>query len=565
MPNLDESLLGRTLDEYVIEKPLGAGGMASVYLALDTRLQRYVALKVIAPDFRTDKEYAQRLESEARSIARLDHPHIVQIYRFGEVGDLYYMAMQYIDGADLDKVVSDYRANGEVLGLNDIARITRDIGSALDYAHGKGVVHRDVKPGNIMLDKNGRAWLTDFGLALLGDSGASGTVFGSPLYISPEQARSGANVVPQSDLYSLGIVLFYMLTGRLPFVGTEAAEVVEQHLSQKPPRPSDFNPVLPPSINAVVLKALEKDPQQRYQTGSDLSAALDAALVAGMPEKLPEFTAGLHLSQLRVPEKVEQISESLPPLFDSGNAPTMRESQPQIPHDTMASIPVQPAPQRQYIPHQSPVYEPKGLRSVNGSSGSIFGWISRHQLPVAIGMISLMLLVCCWGAYALIFSPRINYDTPTAAATDDQAALITATALPATAALPTLLPTPTTFTQPTAFVFPTFTPFVPPTVPPLPTTIRLPPSDRSFVPAGSARLGEFAVEWYCNERGLGVSVINNDSDWACNNNDGTINFVLQAADFDRICQRTYNDQGAFAILDQQKPTRAYNWSCYRYL
>src|SRR5215813_6244321 len=210
MSVLNDSLLGRQVDEYRIDKALGQGGMARVYRALDVKLERYVALKVIAPDFRADEEYTARFTREAQSIARLTHPNIVHIYRFGQADGIYYMAMQYVEGADVGWLIEDYRASGELMPVADVVRIVQDIGSALDYAHSKNVIHRDVKPSNIMVDNQGRAILTDFGLALLSDQGTRGQIFGSPYYISPEQAISSGNVVPQSDLYALGVTLFEM-------------------------------------------------------------------------------------------------------------------------------------------------------------------------------------------------------------------------------------------------------------------------------------------------------------------------------------------------------------------
>src|SRR5258708_3407832 len=145
MTSLNDSFLGQKIDEYRIDKALGQGGMARVYRALDVRLQRYVALKVIAPDFRTDEAYASRFTREAQSIARLNHPHIVHIYRFGEVNGIYYMAMQYIEGADVGWLIEKYRSGGELMPIPDVVRIVQDIGGALDYAHSKNVFHRDIK------------------------------------------------------------------------------------------------------------------------------------------------------------------------------------------------------------------------------------------------------------------------------------------------------------------------------------------------------------------------------------------------------------------------------------
>src|SRR5579859_8199908 len=274
----DGSLLNRQLDEYRIDRQLGSGGMAKVYRAFDTKLKRYVALKVIAPERRDDPEYARRFELEAQSIARLEHPNIVHIYRFGESGGLYYMAMQYVEGQDVRWLISDYKASGNVMPIADVVRIVTDVGSALDYAHSKNVIHRDVKPANIIVDQQGRATLTDFGLALLGDVGTLGTIFGSPYYISPEQATSSAQVVPQSDLYSLGVTLFEMLTGDLPFNGATPTEIAARHVSDAPPPPSQFNQALPPSIDDVVLRSLAKDPFERFQSGAEFSAALAKAV-----------------------------------------------------------------------------------------------------------------------------------------------------------------------------------------------------------------------------------------------------------------------------------------------
>ena len=307
-----DSLLGKIFDEYRIEKPLGAGGMAKVYRALDVKLKRYVALKVIASNFRDNSEYTARFEREAQSIARLEHPNIVQIYRFGEANGMYYMAMQYIDGADLGWLIRDYKSAGEVMPMGDIVRVMQEIGAALDYAHSHDVIHRDVKPSNIMVDNRGQALLADFGLALLGDVGTRGEIFGSPHYVAPEQTVSSANVVPQSDIYSLGITLFEMLTGELPFMGGEVLELSMRHLSEPPPPPSQLNAAISRELDQVVLRALEKDPFDRYPTCAEFTNALQAAVESFQPTPQPMPGQVRRPSLVLLPQKVHAHLQATP-------------------------------------------------------------------------------------------------------------------------------------------------------------------------------------------------------------------------------------------------------------
>jgi eukaryotic-like serine/threonine-protein kinase len=339
MSFLDDNLLGRQVDDYRIDKPLGQGGMARVYRALDVRLRRYVALKIIAPTFHTDDEYARRFEREAQAVARLDHPNIVHIYRFGEVDSLYYLAMQFVDGADLHTLIADYKGHNEVMAITDVLRVIQDIGAALDYMHSKGVIHRDVKPANIMVDNHGRAILTDFGLALLSDVGTQGKIFGSASYISPEQATSSASVMPQSDIYSLGVSLFEMLTGELPFTSDEPTDLAMHHLSTPPPAPSHFNPAIPPFIDAVVLQSLAKDPFDRYQTGAELSTALQGAVAQWQTKSVVPNQEVRRPSLMILPQKVSYLKEVAPlPAIEDTLEPTV------LPRANATPPSIQPAP-----------------------------------------------------------------------------------------------------------------------------------------------------------------------------------------------------------------------------
>ncbi len=549
MSSSSDSLLGKQLDEYRIDKPLGAGGMAHVYRALDTKLRRYVALKVIAPNFRVDSEYTTRFEREAQSIARLEHPNIVRIYRFGEVDSVYYMAMQYIEGADVSYLIEDYRSNGEVMPIADVVRVIEDIGAALDYMHGKGIIHRDVKPGNIMVDNQGRAYLTDFGLALLSDLGTQGEIFGSPHYLAPEQAISSANVVPQSDLYSLGITLFEMLTGELPFTGGESLDIAMRHVSEPAPPPSRFNKAVPASVDALVRRCLEKEPYDRYQTGAELTAALKSVVAQWQTEGIAADREVRRPSLVMLPHKVSLAIAAAP-------LPDLPPTQPRIPPEGWPAA-----------PDAAPTYPTNQTNQRNN-------W--RSPLLVAgtvfvIGLLGLILLILATrgdgsrqvsvvptATETVAASPTSKPPTLTLTFTVEpvQAATTTPVVLPTTA--PSLTPVPPTPIPPTA---------VPPALPTsaLPTQALVPPDNRDVVPPGSRRLGEFAVEWYCNDRGHGVALTNGDRDWACTNRNGSVAFVLASADFDNICQTWYKNPVAFAIRDQQKAILAHNWSCYEYV
>jgi tRNA A-37 threonylcarbamoyl transferase component Bud32 len=289
--SLPDPLIGRQLGDYRIIGVIGRGGMAAVYRGYDVRLDRYAAVKVMGAHLATEEDheqYRQRFLREARSIARLSHPHIVGVYQFGETDNVYYMAMIFIEGRNLSQIVKEYAANGQLMPRAQVIRIARDIGNALDYAHANGVIHRDVKPSNIMVTSDGQAILTDFGLALSASEGTIGNTFGSAHYIAPEQAVSSADAVPQSDLYSLGIVLYQLLTARVPFDDPSPMSVALKHINEPPPPPRKFNALLPPEVDRVLLRALEKKPHQRYPTGDALALALARALETGGVSESPE-------------------------------------------------------------------------------------------------------------------------------------------------------------------------------------------------------------------------------------------------------------------------------------
>lgn len=320
---MKDPLIGMQLANFKIEYLLGQGGMASVYFGQDVRLHRPVAIKVLDRRFKNHPAYAARFVNEARMMAQWRHENIIQIYYTDEAQGFPYYVMEYVDGQDLAAVMELYQNEGKLMPIADTLRIGKAAASALDYAHRQGVVHRDVKPSNILLSKDGRVLLGDFGMALEVRDGSQGNIFGTPHYISPEQAKRSADAVPQSDIYSLGVILYEILTGTVPFNASSPAEIALQHISQKPPTPRSINPSISPAVETVLLKALEKDRKERYQTGAKFMAALEEAFASGnAPKKttLPPLPVGAPTIQ-RSEFSIEQISKRPAPQKPQANIP----------------------------------------------------------------------------------------------------------------------------------------------------------------------------------------------------------------------------------------------------
>ena len=285
----NDPLVGQKLGDYQILGLLGQGGMARVYRGYDETLDRYAAVKVIEPNLvasEDEQEYQERFVREARSIARLNHPRVVSVFQFGqnEEKTLFYMAMNFIEGRDLREILKEYNRQNQRMSNAQVLQIIRDVAEALDYAHKQGVIHRDVKPSNIMVTSDGHGVLTDFGLALNAQEGTIGNTFGSVHYIAPEQAVSSAQAVPQSDLYSLGVVLFEMMTGRVPFEDVSAMSVALKHISDPPPLPSTINTNISTQVEEVIIKALDKDPKKRFTSGMAFVHALEGAFAVSDDE-----------------------------------------------------------------------------------------------------------------------------------------------------------------------------------------------------------------------------------------------------------------------------------------
>jgi serine/threonine protein kinase len=275
-------LIGARLGAYDIQALLGSGGMANVYRAFDTNLRRAVAIKVLSPAAAAQPGFADRFRQEARLIANLRHPNIVQVYDFGERDGHTYMVQELLAGPTLGAWMADLATRGARPAPGEIAAIIAQLAGALDAAHATGIIHRDVKPGNALWNDQGQLVLTDFGIAkqLISDANQTqfGVVFGTPSYLSPEQAQS-LPLTPASDVYSLGVVLYELLAGDVPFRGVTPMHVAIDHI-QKPPPPLPARSELTPAVEAVVRQALAKDPTARFSSAGQLAQALSRAWAA---------------------------------------------------------------------------------------------------------------------------------------------------------------------------------------------------------------------------------------------------------------------------------------------
>jgi len=266
-------------NRYELEQKIGEGGMARVYRGRDTRLNRHIAVKVLHSQYASDPVFLQRFHHEAQAAANLRHPNIVDIYDVGLDHDIHYIVMEYVEGSDLKALI----AHSGPLPVDQAIQIAEAVAQGLSAAHRVGLVHRDIKPQNIIVGPGSQVKITDFGIAKSALSTAmteTGVTFGTADYISPEQAR-GQPATPRSDIYSLGVTLYEMLTGRLPFTGASSIAVAMQHVSEEPPPPRMYNPRIPPALEALVLRALSKDPDQRPATAQEFTRLLSGWRDAG--------------------------------------------------------------------------------------------------------------------------------------------------------------------------------------------------------------------------------------------------------------------------------------------
>jgi eukaryotic-like serine/threonine-protein kinase len=284
-------------DRYEVQGRIGVGGMAEVWRGYDRVLNRTVAIKTLLPQFARDASFVDRFRREAQAAARLNHHGIVSVYDSGTDGETPYIVMQFIEG----RTLADYLASGKTIPPMKAAQVAKEIAEALAAAHSEGVIHRDIKPANVMVTRDGKVLVMDFGIARLisGPETAPQTsaVLGTASYLSPEQAQ-GQSVDARTDIYALGVVLYEMLAGRPPFTGDSPMAIAYKQVNATPEAPSSVNPDVPPELDAVVMRALSKNPANRYQTGQEFADDLERARTGGQVMATPLLPAGGEATQV---------------------------------------------------------------------------------------------------------------------------------------------------------------------------------------------------------------------------------------------------------------------------
>ena len=458
---MNDPLIGKRLGKYEIQSEIGRGGMGIVYRGFDPMLQRAVAVKVLPPQFAIDPGFVRRFQREAVMAAQLKHPNIVTIHDVGEQEGVNFIVMELLEGATLDR----WLGRGP-LGLNQVSRVVRQVADALDFAHKRGVVHRDIKPSNIMISNEGHVTLMDFGLVRASEGSGltqTGAIMGTPEYMSPEQAQ-GINLDHRADIYAFGIVLYRLLAGRLPFERASTPALIHAQVYEEPPPLRQLRPDLAPALEAVVIKAIAKNPADRYasmgQLASDFEAALGVAATA--PALFP------------APDPAASGRVSSPP--GRASTPPGRSAAPTI-------RPVTPAPAGATVRPASRTAPPAAAPRASS------------KIPLLIGLLGVLLIGVIAGALLIMSdggdpksnpTPTVvaeldtNTPTPTPAPTNTSAPATDTPAPPInTPVPPTKTPVPPTKTP----VPPTKTP-VPPTKTPVPPTkTPVPPTKPSPPPA----------------------------------------------------------------------------------
>ncbi len=381
-----DDLIGKILGQYEILEEIGRGGMATVYRARQLSINRIVAVKVLPRHLLHDPGFFERFEREVDVVAHLEHPHILPIYDYGKADDMPYIAMRYLAGGSLAQIIRRGAPR-----LEDLERPLTQVGQALDYAHQQGIIHRDIKPGNIMLDENSNAYLSDFGIArVLGSNLTGSAIIGTPAYMSPEQAN-GFPLDARSDLYSLGIVLFELITGREPYQAETPMALLLKHINEPIPPVGLFRQGVPREVEQVIARSTAKDPNQRYASAGEMARAFSEALGGlrkGAPSTGPIAVEDSPTIRPDAPPRQTPYPTPAPPPYAApyGTQPYP----PQTPYGTQTpyATPYPPAP-----PYGAPAPPPTQAAP------------RRSPLPLILGLVALLVL---FGAGAVFVLPQLS-------------------------------------------------------------------------------------------------------------------------------------------------------------
>ncbi|MCB9446643.1 MAG: protein kinase, partial [Ardenticatenaceae bacterium] len=446
---MSDTLSGKTIGKYEIVEKIGRGGMAEVYKGYQKNLDRYVAIKLMHSFLISEQDFLKRFQQEARAMAALNHPNIVGVYDFDQYQeDTYYLVMEYVDGGTLKDKLETLAKNKERLPLETSVRIVREVADALAYAHRRNMVHRDIKPANIMLDKDtGRALLTDFGIVkLVGGQTmgytATGALIGTPAYMSPEQAL-GQSGDERVDIYSLGVLLFQMVTGQLPYEADTPLAVVMKHVNSPTPMPISFNPDIPDALQAIILKAMAKIPEDRYATADELAAALRRIDLSAPPppKKVADSSSTIAATQLVPPEIAELDKPSQFPTMPKSKAASSQPAQP-------IALSSQPPAAAKRSPWLYAGIAAVLLLVVVGGIFALNGRNKTNPTPTIPAVAEIATDTATPKSTAV--STTAPQDTPDVVATAVAAIALTETAKPTQTAVPTNTPTPTKAPTPNA-------------------------------------------------------------------------------------------------------------------
>jgi serine/threonine protein kinase len=481
-------LVGRNIGKYRVVARLGRGGMAEVYKAFQPGLNRYVAIKVLHSHLAGDEDFVERFEREATAVATLRHPHIVTVYDFDIEDGRYYMVMEFVEGPTLKAELKERSFKEQIFSLPETTRIFSALASAIDYAHRQGMVHRDLKPANIMFTSDGQVVLTDFGIArIVGATRLTltGAIAGTPAYMSPEQGQ-GERGDERSDIYSLGVVLYEMVTGRVPFDADTPFAIILKHINDPLPLPTEVNPDIPEAAERVILKAMSKNPGDRYQSAGQMAKALRESAgvtadetITAMP--ITTIAPAPRIKEVAVEPGLDRTSTPLPSQITE--APTESVSKPTAAAATIAGLPILPFA----IGVGAILIICFAALAVIGGT-RLLGDTGRQQVAINATQTALAQTLAAQGKNTptpLPTATSTSTHTPPAPTSTERIIVVTATPLPATDT-PTPAPAANTATPVPAPPTPTDTPVPPTATPVLSTATPVPVVVATFTPAPPA-------------------------------------------------------------------------------